>query len=204
MSNTTRVSIFIDGNNMYYAQQKNGWFFDPRKILDYFRNQEEVLVNAFWYQGIEHIGDKRAFLDALINIGYTVRTKLTKQFIDQESGRTSQKANLDVEIVIDMFNTVSMYDHAILFSGDGDFERAVELLRSKNTRITVIATEGMVARELRNAADKYIDLNDLKAHIIKTDVYSKGEPIAPYTRLDNSSISYSSGYTSSRELKDMG
>jgi len=204
MSNTTRVSIFIDGNNMYYAQQKNGWFFDPRKILDYFRNQEEVLVNAFWYQGIEHIGDKRAFLDALINIGYTVRTKLTKQFIDQESGRTSQKANLDVEIVIDMFNTVSMYDHAILFSGDGDFERAVELLRSKNTRITVIATEGMVARELRNAADKYIDLNDLKSHIIKTDVYSKGEPIAPYARLDNSSISYSSGYTSSRELKDMG
>jgi uncharacterized LabA/DUF88 family protein len=203
MNVTPRVSIFIDGNNMYYAQQKNGWFFDPRKILDYFKNQDEVLVNAFWYQGIEHPGDKRAFLDALINIGYTVRTKLTKQFVDQESGRTSQKANLDVEIVIDMFNTVDLYDHAILFSGDGDFERAVELLRSHKTRITVVATEGMVARELRNAADRYIDLNELKANIIKTDVYSKGEPVAPYVRLDNSSISYSSGYPSSRELKEM-
>ncbi len=203
MRNAARVSIFIDGNNMYYAQQKNGWFFDPRKILEYFRNQDEVLVNAFWYQGIEHVGDKRAFLDALINIGYTVRTKLTKQFTDLESGRTSQKANLDVEIVIDMFNTVEMYDHAILFSGDGDFERAVELLRSKNTRISVVATEGMVARELRNAADKYIDLNELKSNIIKTDVYSKGEPVAPYTRLDNSSISYSQSYPTSRELREL-
>ncbi len=203
MANISRVSVFIDGNNMYYAQQKNGWFFDPRKILDYFKGQDEILINAFWYQGIEHIGDKRAFLDALINIGYTVRTKLTKQFIDQESGRTSQKANLDVEIVIDMFNTVEMYDHVVLFSGDGDFERAVELLRSKNTRITVIATEGMVARELRNVADKYVDLNELKSAIIKTDVYSKGEPVAPYARLDNSSISYSSGYPTSRELKEL-
>ena len=23
-----RMSIFVDGNNMFYAQQKNGWFFD--------------------------------------------------------------------------------------------------------------------------------------------------------------------------------
>ncbi len=22
-----RLSIFVDGNNMFYAQQKNGWFF---------------------------------------------------------------------------------------------------------------------------------------------------------------------------------
>lgn len=171
-----RFSIFIDGNNMYYAQQKNGWFFDPRKILEYFSDQGELLVNAFWYQGVEHAGDKRGFLDALINIGYTVRTKMTKQFTDQDSGRTSQKANLDVEIVIDMFNTVDMYDHVILFSGDGDFERAVELLRSRNTRVTVVATDGMIARELRNAADQYIDLNDLRAYIIKTDNYA-GNPM---------------------------
>jgi len=27
-----RLSIFVDGNNMFYAQQKNGWFFDPRRV----------------------------------------------------------------------------------------------------------------------------------------------------------------------------
>ncbi len=167
----TRVSIFIDGNNMFYAQQKNGWFFDPRRVLDYFvRSQPNVeLVNAFWYTGIKDPNDQRAFRDALINLGFTVRAKLLKEYRDEDSGRYFQKANLDIEIVIDMFNTVGQYDRVILFSGDGDFERAVELLRSKNTLITVVSTEGMIARELRNATDRYIDLNDIRPYIEKLD-----------------------------------
>ena len=74
-----------------------------------------------------------------------------------------------IEIVIDMFNTVDQYDRVILFSGDGDFERAIELLRSKNTHITVVSTEGMIARELRNATDRYIDLNDIRDSIEKME-----------------------------------
>ena len=54
-----------------------------------------------------------------------------------------------------------------LFSGDGDFERAIELLRSKNTHITVVSTEGMIARELRNVSDQYIDLQQLYAVKLK-------------------------------------
>ncbi len=164
-----RVSIFIDGNNMFYAQQKNGWFFDPRRVLDHFvhRPPNVELINAFWYTGIKDPHDQRAFRDALISLGFTVRHKLLKEYRDDESGRYSQKANLDIEIVVDMFNTVDQYNHVILFSGDGDFERAVELLRSKNTHITVVSTEGMIARELRNATDRYIDLNDIRPYIEK-------------------------------------
>lgn len=68
-----------------------------------------------------------------------------------------------------MFNTVAQYDRVVLFSGDGDFERAIELLRSKNTHITVVSTEGMIARELRNATDRYIDLNDVRESIEKVE-----------------------------------
>jgi uncharacterized LabA/DUF88 family protein len=165
-----RLSIFVDGNNMFYAQQKNGWFFDPKRVLEYFTSREEVLlVNAFWYTGLKDPQDQRGFRDALISLGYTVRTKVLKEYYDDNSGRYSQKANLDIEIVVDMFNTVDQYDAVILFSGDGDFERAIELLRSKNTHITVVSTEGMIARELRNATDRYIDLNDIRNYIEKTD-----------------------------------
>lgn len=165
-----RVSIFVDGNNMFYAQQKNGWFFDPKRVLQYFTSDPTVdLVNAFWYTGIKDPQDQRGFRDALISLGYTVRTKILKEYYDDSSGRFSQKANLDIEIVIDMFNTVEQYDRVILFSGDGDFERAIELLRSKNTHITVVSTEGMIARELRNATDRYIDLNDIRDTIEKVE-----------------------------------
>jgi uncharacterized LabA/DUF88 family protein len=165
-----RLSVFVDGNNMFYAQQKNGWFFDPRRVLEYFKTEPNViLVNAFWYTGLKDPQDQRGFRDALISLGYTVRTKILKEYYDDSSGRYSQKANLDIEIVVDMFNTCDQYDRVVLFSGDGDFERAIELLRSKNTHITVVSTEGMIARELRNATDRYIDLNDIRDKIEKID-----------------------------------
>ncbi|MGF1494276.1 MAG: NYN domain-containing protein [Microcoleaceae cyanobacterium] len=166
-----RLSIFVDGNNMFYAQQKNGWFFDPKRVLSYFCDESfaATLVNAFWYTGLKDAQDQRGFRDALISLGYTVRTKNLKEYYDETSGRYSQKANLDIEIVVDMFNTVDQYDHVVLFSGDGDFERAIELLRSKGTHITVVSTEGMIARELRNATDRYIDLNDIRERIEKAD-----------------------------------
>jgi uncharacterized LabA/DUF88 family protein len=165
-----RLSIFVDGNNMFYAQQKNGWFFDPKRVLEYFTTERGVeLVNAFWYTGLKDPQDQRGFRDALISLGYTVRTKILKEYYDDTSGRYSQKANLDIEIVVDMFNTVEQYDRVILFSGDGDFERAIEFLRSKNTHITVVSTEGMIARELRNVTDRYIDLNGIRASIEKVD-----------------------------------
>jgi len=151
--------------------KKNGWFFDPRRVLEYFRteHQETALINAFWYTGLKDPQDQRGFRDALISLGYTVRTKILKEYYDDSSGRYSQKANLDIEIVVDMFNTVDQYDRVVLFSGDGDFERAIELLRGKNTYITVVSTEGMIARELRNATDRYIDLNDIRDKIEKTE-----------------------------------
>lgn len=165
-----RLSIFVDGNNMFYAQQKNGWFFDPRRVLEHFTSEAGTkLINAFWYTGLKDPQDQRGFRDALISLGYTVRTKILKEYYDDNSGRYSQKANLDIEIVVDMFNTVDQYDRVVLFSGDGDFERAIELLRSKNTHITVVSTEGMIARELRNATDQYIDLNDVRNKIEKVE-----------------------------------
>lgn len=170
MSSMNRLSIFVDGNNMFYAQQKNGWFFDPKRVLKHFTSDSDVqLINAFWYTGLKDPQDQRGFRDALISLGYTVRTKILKEYYDDNSGRYSQKANLDIEIVVDMFSTVDQYDRVVLFSGDGDFERAIELLRAKNTHITVVSTEGMIARELRNATDRYIDLNDIRSRIEKSD-----------------------------------
>ena len=181
-----RLSIFVDGNNMFYAQQKNGWFFDPKRVLEYFAGKKTdlELVNAFWYTGLKDPQDQRGFRDALISLGYTVRTKILKEYYDDTSGRYSQKANLDIEIVVDMFSTVDQYDRVILFSGDGDFERAIELLRAKNTHITVVSTEGMIARELRNATDRYIDLNAIRSEIEKADYWK--EPSLDFLQIESS------------------
>ena len=67
-----------------------------------------------------------------------------------------------------MFNTIDHYDKAILISGDGDFERALTLLRARGKQFSVIATDKFIARELLNVAGRhYIRMDDIKDKIEK-------------------------------------
>ncbi len=172
MNQSLRVSIFVDGANMFYTQKKGlGWFFDPGKLLKTLKAEDE-LADAFWYMGVKPSPESRDenFLRYLAYAGYTVRTKQLKTIFDPESGETIQKANLDIEIVMDMFNTVDNYQKAILLSGDGDFERALESLRSRGKRICVVSTQNWIASELRMAVGShYIDLQDIRSQIERTE-----------------------------------
>jgi uncharacterized LabA/DUF88 family protein len=166
-----RIAIFVDGANLFYAQRKLGWHLDFRKLYDFLTADHEV-YNAFYYTSVTTPPDPgtESFLRALTAMGYTVRRKPIKEFTDQETGNVIRKANLDIEIVIDMFNTVDLYDVAVLASGDGDFERAAELLRTKGKRIVGLGAQAMAAYDLVNATDRYIFLEDIREHVEKAPV----------------------------------
>lgn len=160
-----RISIFVDGSNLYHTQRKLGWRLDYQRLLEVFTGKD-YLYNAFYYTGIDlEDGQQGGFLPVLTRLGYTVRTKPIKIVGLNESGEPIRKANLDVELVLDMISTSENYDHLYLCSGDGDFERAVEVLRSRGKVVTVVSTEAMVALELRNAADRYVELGSMREHL---------------------------------------
>ena len=164
----TRLAVFVDGANMFYAQRKLGWHLDYRKLYELLTKDYEV-YNAFYFTSVPTPVDPslEGFLRALTAMGYTVRRKALKEIVDQETGETFRKANLDIELVIDMFNTVDLYDVAVLCTGDGDFERAVELLRSRGKRVLGVGSREMAAYDLINAVDRYIFLEDLREQIGK-------------------------------------
>jgi uncharacterized LabA/DUF88 family protein len=84
----------------------------------------------------------------------------------QADGTPTQKANLDIEMVLDMFNTIDHYDLATLVSGDGDFERPLQLLRARGKRFIVLSTQGFIARELREVAGMhFIDFQDIRERV---------------------------------------
>lgn len=161
-----RKALFIDGNNLYFVQRKLKWNVDFEKLLRYFRGESEF-YNAFYYSGYD-VNDQNQenFLKALTLIGYTVRKKPLKTISSQDN-EEKQKSNMDVEMTLDLILTASHYDEAYLFSGDGDFESVVEYLRVMGKEIVVVSTLGHIAIELRNAADRYIDLAELKPYLEK-------------------------------------
>ncbi|MDB9453032.1 MAG: NYN domain-containing protein [Dolichospermum sp.] len=166
-----RISVFLDGANFFFMQ-KNAlcWKVDPKKILDYIETEGNI-VDAFYYIGHDTPPEakQQSYLDALPLMGYSLITKPIKTIYDANTGLTKQKANLDIEIVLDMFNTIDSYDKAVLISGDGDFERALTLLRAKGKQFTVIATDKFIARELRNVAGRhYIRFDDIRDKVEKT------------------------------------
>lgn len=165
-----RISVFLDGANFFFMQkEKLHWFADPKRLLDYISTKGEI-VESFYYIGQDAPPESRqqAFLDALPNMGFSLVTKQIKTIFDTKTGTSKRKANLDIEIVLDMFNTIEHYDMAVLISGDGDFERALTLLRARGKKLLVIATEGYIARELKNVVGRhYVDLKDIKTEIEK-------------------------------------
>lgn len=159
---TPRIGLFIDGANVYAAAKRLGWNFDHRKILEHFAAQGR-LYNAFYYTAVPATVDdkQKRFIDALTYMGYTVRTKTLQENTD-ESGESFRRANLDIEIVTDLLTTTELYDVAVLLTGDGDFERPVEVLRARGKRVVVASIPEMTSYELRNAADEYIDFKDIR------------------------------------------
>ncbi len=165
-----RVAVFLDGSNFFFMQKDEGWFADPKKVLDYIENNIGSIEDAYYYVGQDAPPEtkQQAFLDAIPSMGYTLVTKQIKTIFDNKTGATKKKANLDIEIVLDMFNTIENYDYAVLISGDGDFERALTLLRSRGKKFSVIATDKYMSRELRGVAGRhYIKLEDIKEQIEK-------------------------------------
>ncbi|MGB5134707.1 MAG: NYN domain-containing protein [Prochlorococcaceae cyanobacterium] len=180
-----RLVLAVDGHSMFYAQQKLGWFFDPRRLLAHAEEQPELeLTSAFWYAGLRDPGDQRPFRDALTSLGFTVRTRPLRELGGAAGGAEGEprqqfmRANLDVEIAVDLMAVADRTDVVWLLSGSRDLDRLVEVLRARGLQIILMSTEGMVARELRNAADRFVDLAGLrqqleKAEAIQVPVFSR-------------------------------
>lgn len=154
---TDRIAIFVDGANMDGASRDAGYFLDYFKVGGFLRSK------ATFYAAYYYIADFTAtdplqirYLDFLAHSGYIVRKKPVKVIENRETGVKSYKANVDTEMVLDMVNTVENYDVAFLLSGDSDFERCVELLRSRGKRVYVVTSEKTMSRELSHVADKPI------------------------------------------------
>lgn len=163
-----RIAVFVDGSNFFYVQKDClQWWIDPKKLLNWIGQQGKI-VDATYYASIDPHNEGQAnYVKALCHIGFRVESKIIKTFT-QTNGSQKHKANLDIEIVLDMFNTIDSYDEAFLVSGDADFVRPLQILRARGKQFTVLSTKGIVASEIRQIAGlNYKDLVDLRDEIEK-------------------------------------
>lgn len=158
-----RVAVFIDGNNLFHAARFHTIDIDYNKLLRVLLGDGRLL-RAFFYTGVDAGAERQqGFLLWMRRNGFRVVQKELKTFYDG-----TRKANLDVEIAVDMLSLAGRYDTAVLVSGDEDFVYAVNAVAYKGCRVEVAGFRSNTAPRLIDVADFFIDLGDI-AELIRKD-----------------------------------
>ncbi|MBL1173567.1 MAG: NYN domain-containing protein [Pantanalinema sp. GBBB05] len=158
--NHHRVVILVDGSNLFYAASYLNLEIDYIKLL-HCLTHDRRLMRAYFYTGVDPSNEKQqGFLHWMRRHGYRVVAKELIQFPDG-----SKKANLEVEMAIDMMMLAQHCDTLILVSGDGDLAYAVNKVAYQGTRIEIVSLRSMTNDSLIDVADQYIDLESLKFSI---------------------------------------
>ena len=164
-----RVAVFIDGNNLFHAARFHTIDIDYNKLLRILLGDGRLL-RAFFYTGVDAGAERQqGFLLWMRRNGFRVVQKELKTFYDG-----TRKANLDVEIAVDMLSLAGRYDTAVLVSGDEDFVYAINAVAYKGCRVEVAGFRSNTAPRLIDVADFFIDLGDI-ADLVRKDISQQGE-----------------------------
>jgi uncharacterized LabA/DUF88 family protein len=161
------VAVFIDGNNLFHAARFHNIDIDYNKLLRVLLGDGRLL-RAFFYTGVD-VGAERqqGFLLWMRRNGFRVVHKELKTFYDG-----TRKANLDVEIAVDMVSLAGRYDTAVLVSGDEDFVYAVNAVAYKGCRVEVAGFRSNTAPKLIDVADYFIDLGEIADRVRKEPTHA--------------------------------
>lgn len=166
-----RVAVFIDGNNLFHAARFHNIDIDYNKLLRVLLGDGRLL-RAFFYTGVDAGAERQqGFLLWMRRNGFRVVQKELKTFYDG-----TRKANLDVEIAVDMLSLAGRYDTAVLVSGDEDFVYAVNAVAYKGCRVEVAGFRSNTAPRLIDVADFFIDLGEIAEAVRKEGAHGYDVP----------------------------
>ena len=156
-----RVAVFIDGASLFYAAMQMDIEVDYSRLLGRLIDGGR-LVHAYFYTGVDPNNERqKGFLYWMQCNGYRVVAK------DLAQTAGAKRANLNVEIAIDMMRLTPHCDTMILVSGDGDLTAALNFVTYRGIQAEVVGLRSMISEQLINLADYYTDLAMIRQQIQK-------------------------------------
>lgn len=150
------VGVFVDVSNLFYSAKSAGVEVNYCRLLDLAVAGRDI-IRACAYTGVDpDNANQRKFIDFLRANGYKV---VCKDIHKYEGGRI--KANLDIEMAVDIMLLSENLDVVVIVSGDGDFVRLVEAVQMRGVRCEVISFGVSTSNELIEAADQFTEISAL-------------------------------------------
>lgn len=165
----SRVCVFIDGSNLYFALKRN----NKMTRVDYYQfslalaGKDRKLVRTFYYNATfdsTHFSDKaksqQSFFDSLDRTPY-LELRLGR-IIQNREGHRMEKG-VDVRMAGDMvyYAARDFYDTAIVVTEDQDFAPAMGLVKDLGKHVELAAFPDAQNREMVRAADRVLALDEV-------------------------------------------
>ncbi len=146
----------MDVANIFYAAKAGRGGHRLRHPAQGFHRRRDF-VRAYAYTGLDPENEnQRQFHSFLTRSGYKVVSKDIRKYGD---GRI--KANLDIELVVDLMRMAQHIDIAVVVSGDGDFAPAIRAVQQQGVRVEVVSFRGNTSSDLIDVADVFTDISQL-------------------------------------------
>jgi uncharacterized LabA/DUF88 family protein len=160
-------------SNLYFAARDMGIRIDYARLLEFLVDGRR-LHRAYAYLGVGPDDESHGFITWLSRNGFRVKTKPLRRY---EDGTT--KANLDMELAIDLLTQAQHLEVAIIVSGDGDFARLVDAAQNLGLRVEVAATPRQASSELIDVADHFWNLEENARTFVRAELPPRDRPLPP-------------------------
>lgn len=183
MSNKESAIICVDASNFHYGEKLQNWNIDYKKFIIHFQGTYDIYTSLFyegmttqsvyfdqhpngdWQSYMRAVKGKREKFKRLRGYGWKIRKKPVMRVYDRATGEYQHKCNFDVELTVDSIDLMEKYDTLILGSGDGDFVRLVNYLKSHGKKVVVVSWKDRLNSKLGRSATNLLKLAELKKHI---------------------------------------
>jgi len=162
-----RVSIFIDGSNLYHSLKRYGIKIKLEDIINKIEMKREI-VDIFYYTALldkdfdeSRYKEHRGFLDKIKKIPKfnIILCNLRKIILENGSVHFEIKGD-DIYLATDLIKGAyeDLYDVAIIVSGDEDFIPAIKLAQKNGKKVINAFFPKTSSYLLRNCCDGSINL----------------------------------------------
>src|SRR5277367_597091 len=168
----SRVCVFIDGSNLYFALKRN----NKMTRVDYYQfsqalvGEKRRLIRTYYYNAAfdsSHFSDKaksqQSFFDSLDRTPF-LELRLGR-IIQNREGHRMEKG-VDVRMASDMvyYAARDFYDTAIVITEDQDFAPAISLVKELGKHVELGLFPDAQSREMVRATDKVLNLEEIVNH----------------------------------------
>ncbi len=153
-----KTGVFIDAANNYHAFSTAGIKLDYEALLNAFQDKCQ-LITIRYYSGVSDDPKYKSIKSTIDWLSYNGYVTVTKPVKVMEGGIV--KANMDVEIAVDVMAAYPKLNHVVLFTGDGDFVYLIQTIQKLGVKVSIVSGAKQISDDLKRQADRFLDITTL-------------------------------------------